>query len=367
MGCSVSVDLSGSGFECKTEPQVCPTGQICESGTCVFPGANPDAATAELGYTRQLTIPSVVSVETNVPVMIALDSSRIDYDVAGASGEKLFFQSAGQTLSHEIVEWNPAGTSRIWLLMPTVGQASAVTMTYGREPPAASANVWSSYGLVLHFEQDFANSAVPAQSLSIEGGADTGDGQFGKGAELDGIDDAIDLGTNSSLFNGAAGATVGAWVQMSDLGSYSVIEYSNNTPTSSRVLLNVLDGIPSVGVLTDEVAANTEQLLGPALETDRWYWLVGAIDLAASEMRLYIDGVKVSEQSLTISATEFPADNSALATIGRNETSSSGYFDGLIDEAQAAAFAASDAFVSIQFSSMSDGLFAFGPEQEILF
>ncbi|MHC5115041.1 MAG: DUF2341 domain-containing protein, partial [Planctomycetota bacterium] len=114
---------------------------------------------------RELTFLNTGQSENlaDFPVLVVLDSSRIDYTKTLNAGEDLRFVDADDTtvLSHEIEEWNESGTSYVWVKVPQVDGSSdtdSIWMYYdntgaadGQDPGA----VWTNgYEGVWHLNTD---------------------------------------------------------------------------------------------------------------------------------------------------------------------------------------------------------------------
>src|SRR3989304_2854394 len=121
------------------------------------------------GFKRKLTFNNSGQVENlvNVPVLVVLNSSRIDYSQTQNQGQDLrFTDSDGTTLlAHEIEQWDEAGTSYVWVKVPQIDGASTtdhIWMFYGnasavdgQNPPA----VWSNgFESVYHLHNAFNDS-----------------------------------------------------------------------------------------------------------------------------------------------------------------------------------------------------------------
>jgi len=111
------------------------------------------------------TAPSLSQNVTDVPVLVTLTPSRIDYSKVKPNGDDLRFTDASASpgvapLPYEIESWNPGGTSSIWVKVPQIDKNSttdSITLYYGN-PAAADgqnpASVWdSSFTLVQHLEE----------------------------------------------------------------------------------------------------------------------------------------------------------------------------------------------------------------------
>ncbi len=66
------------------------------------------------------------------PVLVVLDSSRIDYSKVEDAGEDLRFIDDDDltVLAHEIEEWNESGTSYVWVKVPRIDGLSSTDFIY---------------------------------------------------------------------------------------------------------------------------------------------------------------------------------------------------------------------------------------------
>ena len=63
--------------------------------------------------------------QSNVPLLVLLDSSRIDYGELTNNGRDLrFVTAAGVELVHEVEIWDTTGTSVVWVLLPELRTGS---------------------------------------------------------------------------------------------------------------------------------------------------------------------------------------------------------------------------------------------------
>ena len=136
------------------------------------PAPGTDAANIDAGgpacdwmFRRRLTFDNSQQAENlmDFPVLVALDSSRIDYQNTQDRGQDLRFLDAdGVTpLAHEIARWNEGGTSYVWVKVPQIDSASAtdsIWMYYGNASATdtqAATEVWTaSYMGVWHLDED---------------------------------------------------------------------------------------------------------------------------------------------------------------------------------------------------------------------
>lgn len=93
----------------------------------------------------------------DVPILVRLDGTRIDYASAASDGRDLRFTDANGELSHEIERWDPQGASIVWVRVPLLAASPARTMLsmhYGNPTAQAVAGdaTWSSdFVAVFHF------------------------------------------------------------------------------------------------------------------------------------------------------------------------------------------------------------------------
>src|SRR5665647_3081593 len=93
--------------------------------------------------------------------LVVIDATKIDYGLTAPDGDDLrFFDRDGTPLDFEIDEWDPAGTSCVWVRVPRIDASSDtdfIYMHYGDPALAASENpaaVWSTHTAVWHLAQD---------------------------------------------------------------------------------------------------------------------------------------------------------------------------------------------------------------------
>ncbi|MHC4989690.1 MAG: LamG domain-containing protein, partial [Planctomycetota bacterium] len=105
----------------------------------------------------------------NFPVLVKLDSSRIDYAKTQNAGQDLRFIDADGTtvLAHEIEEWNESGTSWVWVEVPQIDASSSadfITMYYGNTGASDGQDergVWDTdYLGVWHLNESPANGVA---------------------------------------------------------------------------------------------------------------------------------------------------------------------------------------------------------------
>ena len=100
----------------------------------------------------------------NFPVLVRLSSAieGFDYADVGPDADLVFKDSNGTVIPHEIDTWDDAGTSLVWVRVPSLTATTAFTMYYGGSSDAvnAPAEVWTGAGYVGVWHMDEADGAV---------------------------------------------------------------------------------------------------------------------------------------------------------------------------------------------------------------
>ena len=99
------------------------------------------------------------------PVLVRLSTAieGFDYADVGADTNLVFKDASGAVIPHEIDTWDDAGTSLVWVRVPSVTSATTFTMVYGGSDAAdanAPADVWTGAGYVGVWHMDEADGMV---------------------------------------------------------------------------------------------------------------------------------------------------------------------------------------------------------------
>jgi len=320
------------------------------------------------------------------PVLVMLDSSRIDYAQTQDAGQDLRFVDAdGETvLPHEIEEWNEYGTSYVWVKVPQIDGGSNsdhIWMYYGN--PIASdsqvpENVWdASYRGVWHLGE--AGDGSPAEYIDStsnnnhgQGGGGNADqlptqdtgaigyGQdFGVGQTITTTEDFIDCGSDSSL-DILDEVAVSAWVSVRDPSSTHDNGYRRIVSKKPEWYQDGygMEINPAEGYLT---------MLGGGRDLGRaeninwdtnWHYLAGTI--SGTTATLYFDGVDRTDNS-TVDSPSVSTETLRIGALGETERD---YFYGVIDEVRVADTARSSDWISAQYESMIDRFITYGSQED---
>ncbi len=209
---------------------------------------------------------------TDFPVLIAFNSSNIDYALTQNSGQDLRFVDAdGTALAYEIESWNEAGTSFVWVRVPNVaiGSSDSIFVYYGNASASAGeagTAVWSSsYAAVYHMDDpgliadDSTTNARDGMEINLPG---TRVGQVASALDLDGSTSYVDTGSNSNILSSASAVTVSGWINPDTLTGtgaiYSAsINNGGNSTGTSRFALERNGNNLQVIIRTDDSTAST--------------------------------------------------------------------------------------------------------------
>jgi hypothetical protein len=180
---------------------------------------------------------------TNFPVLVKLDSTRINYSQTQNSGQDLRFVDADNTtlLSYEIEKWDEAGTSYVWVKVPQIDNTATdyINMYYGNASAVAGAdatNVWTNGFIGVWHMHDNAATTTVTNSTSQSGingtmtantSTKTATGQVDGALTFNGTTDNVNVGSNTSL-NITNNLTVSAWAKKNATNSTGVITQRGN-------------------------------------------------------------------------------------------------------------------------------------------
>ncbi|MFN0252637.1 MAG: DUF2341 domain-containing protein [Kofleriaceae bacterium] len=298
----------------------------------------------------------------DVPILVRLDPTNIDYARAAIDGRDLRFTDRTGMLAHEIERWDPSDTSIIWVRVPVLAAAPARTplsMHYGNSmvtgiSPEAT---WSSdHVAVYHFAGDTRDSTSTGLDAS---GVDT---TTSKTALL-----------GDSLALSPTGPPSYAVVPHQPILD-EVLTYSgwirSATPTIGRWEAMITQGIPDielnpihVGLFEDKVyfevyddSGSTVQRTHEAVPIGTWVHLAVAIgptsvatfvDGTPRETLLVPNGARRSPQAMFFGAD---CDTCSLgAVVARSD-----FLDGNLDELRLERVVRSEAWFQTQVASMRD-------------
>lgn len=340
------------------------------------------------GYRRKITFDNASQSEnlTNFPVMVKLNSSRIDYtNVQNDYDDLRFIDTDGTELNYEVETWNEAGDSYIWVNVPQINGSSAtdyIYMYYGNinaTPVESISSTWaSSYKGIWHLNQDpsgtapqIKNSVGNTSDGTSNGTMVTGDsitGKVHKGLHTDGTDDYINVPNTAALdINGPF--SLSFWFNPTTtvdtgLASYKGImskAFSNTDADNDwTVFWEISDaGKLRFGSYGDNVKTTTD-----TWTSGTWYNVSVSVD-SSNNAYIYVNGTQdnfggdTSISGNAINGSQAGDIKLGLAKIASGDQ----HFDGKLDEVRISNVARSANWVAASYMSEIDTFNTFGSEQ----
>lgn len=311
------------------------------------------------------------------PILVKLDSGRIDYGKTQNAGQDLrFIDTDGTVLEYEIEEWDESGNSFVWVKIPQIdGSSSAdfIWMYYGNTSAADNQNpalLWSnSYLGVWHLAENAAGTGTADLYQDSTGNNDaddevsaTGkDGQIGYGQEFNGIGDVIE--SSAYLYSFSTQITLSAWFRYTGAGTGSprIFEISQLGDATSHCL--AVDNNASLRAWLEDTTGRSASVDDPIIYDDSaWHNMV--YTYSSPNGSLYVDGIETE----TASDPAANLDDGAYMTIGavmdattynHNEHS----YEGFVDEVRISNIERSADWNKAQYDSMTDVFVSFGVEE----
>ncbi|HEY5915466.1 MAG TPA: DUF2341 domain-containing protein [Verrucomicrobiae bacterium] len=289
------------------------------------------------GYDRE-------SALTAFPALVNLSTSLAGFSYqqfASPIGGDLRFTDAGGLLPipFEIDEWNPSGTSRVWVRVPLLSGTNDLVWAYwgnstATNLPSSSTNgsVWAAdHLLVWHLKQSglpYADSSGQHPALTGKAPSKTA-GVVGSGSYFDGSSTWLNAGPVSlrDVF------TLSAWVKVDATATNIQTVWANKaggwTSDGCALYLNTYNTADrqlrfETGDGVTGIAATT---LPNAVSYGQWHLVSAVVDRSGGTVRLYVDGIDRTVDS----ATQPGFANQSALNLGRL-TNNALYFKGVIDE-----------------------------------
>lgn len=350
-----------------------------DAGVDAHLDATADADRLDLAgwlHRRKLTFnnPATESLH-HFPVLVRLDSTRIEYIEAADDGTDLRFVDAdGLTLlPYEIELWNPNSVSLVWVAVPQIDASSTadhIWMYYGNASAPAGdepAAVWGNgFQAVYHLGQSLADSVTGLAAVSQL--TDSSPGQIGMARQFYGSPSWLHLGSDRPLLRTVSQATLSGWVKPDALPNDSfmvAVSAHDAAPTTTHTRASV-DFYYSQVQMTSRAADSettghyTFSPVGSVV-SGSWNHVVGIFDYDAWLHVVYVNGVEVAREGVTLTQHATADTNATSSSIGAEDDGSRCYFDGLIDEVRIARAARTAAWIAAEYlNQSSDAFVVFG-------
>ena len=294
------------------------------------------------------------------PILVILNSSRVNYSRMQANGADLRFIDADNTtvLCHEIESWNSGGISYVWVDIPYIKAGSnnnSIWLYFGNPDAPDGQNVngtWNSnYKTVWHLNSGFSDSTVNHDSGSNHGSADAA-GEIAGGKSLNGAS-YITAAQNLNSWLGTS-ATFSAWIYTTQNGTNNAPDAPGITgvtsATEEKIFWGYLDGTSKIGLQSGSYPGS----LSSASIKGHWHYIAFTRDHKTGEVKTYVDG------SLNQTAFSSPgARTTSFSDIGRFAGASLN-FNGTLDEVRISDKVRSADWIRAKWLTMTDAFQSFG-------
>ena len=321
-------------------------------------------------YCRNITMPAskISSDLSDFPMMLKLNSSRIDYSNTQNSGEDIRIVNApcnqgGSTVPHEIEEWNESGDSFVWFKVSSLSSTTDTVYSYyyGNAGVADSQNstgLWNDYVGVWHMTETNAIDSKYNHNGTASGNVAQTTGQISTANDFDGASDYILLGEGGGDFDfGTEDFSISLWIKSTDTNiGYLIGKWDSNGATHAyfidvneqdEVCFEFKDGTNSYfAKTTTDVTDGT------------WHLISGVRE--GTDIKLYVD--KNLEITVAIGSGK-DADNDIDLILGMLSGFSTWSYDGIEDEVRLYNSSYSFAWVNATYDSETDNIITYGSEE----
>jgi hypothetical protein len=239
---------------------------------------------------------------TDIPVLIKLDSSKLNYADLLANGDDIRFtlNDHTTTLSYSIDTWNTSGTSYIWVKVPSIVASTEMDIymyyNYGSATNSEnSSNVWNSYEGVWLMNKSGANyiDETGSGKTGTASGAGTTDvaGPIGNAVNFDGAD-TLTISYDLALTLGST-STLSFWIKTAQVGDATDWRAPGITGMSGTAASQDLfyGYIKDTGVIGSSAGGGTQVESNFVINDDTWRYVTVSRDETSGEFRYYINGV----------------------------------------------------------------------------
>lgn len=318
---------------------------------------------------------------TSFPVLVELTGGvNIDYGQTQNQGQDLRFidedtancepgniSGSFCVLDYEIERWDEVGVSYVWVEVPLIDGGSNTDfmwMYYGNSSAALgedASGTWNSdYALVLHLNNDFADSTQNNHNGTNNGSTNIA-GKIADSQNFSGSGQWITVSDHAD-FDNTAGITMEAWVYNNDFGGEyrGIMVKGRDNPSQSY-----WQGI----FRNNDFAGKWHIRSGGKRDNDTnwapigsWVYLVATIN-KGGPFALYENGSNIAGGN---NWPGEPIDGSEDLAIGR-ALGISEYFKGRIDEVRWSKTIRSQDWIKAQYSSMNDTFMTYGSEESVAY
>ncbi|WP_428269777.1 DUF2341 domain-containing protein [Haliangium sp.] len=317
----------------------------------------------------------------DVPVLVYLDDTRVDFNAIDAAGADLRFVAAdGATeLDYSLAMWEPTLASVVWVRLPIVepDQENYIWMYYGNPTAVTSENpsrVWkNNYAGVWHLDEitdgaDRADQTAVGNTLSDPSAGVSADfGVVGASAYFHQQEQDLPLtrtDDTQQFLDMDSAFTLEAWVNGERSDRDMPIINKRSDPSDISYELRRKTG----GVLELVVSFDCDTIVSVAgtslVDDGRWHYVAGVYDGGA--LNLYFDGRPEAALELDPAVVDLPLCNSTAPFDIGGCTTTSALFEGGVDEVRVSKVARSPAWLKFQYLATIDQVLDYGATEVLL-
>lgn len=241
------------------------------------------------------------TAHTNIPVLVKLDTSKINYADLQSAGQDIRFTLADHstTLSYDIEQWNNTGSSFIWVRLPSIAASStAVIYMYYKNSLASNGEsasaTWSGFSGVWNLDKSGSN--YPDSTGSGKTGVPQGavadvTGVIGNGVYLNGSS-SIDASYDLAQIIGRT-STFSAWIKTSQAGTNTAWQAPGITGVEQAgggddIFFGWISGSGTIRISTGN-GNNTESNF--IVNDGNWRHVTMSRNETSGQVKFYINGV----------------------------------------------------------------------------
>ncbi len=254
----------------------------------------------------------------------------------------------GTELEYQREEYDPTtGNMQAWLKVPTLyaSQTTEIWIYYGNcggSVPDPSTDIWDTdYKGIYHLDnaggagvQDYSGNGYTLTN----NGTNTTQGIVGRGLRFNSVDH-LDWANDIAIVQSLSQVSMSAWINPTGVdGEQVIMSFSiGGSPgtSNSRLTLRLDDDALVVGGASTDSPLDfyvKSQLAGTIVE-DEWTHVVGQVNYATDEIKIFINGAEVATVGgVSWANTQTPATPSSNSSMGAEAHGSGNHFGGKLDE-----------------------------------
>lgn len=309
------------------------------------------------------------SAHTNMPVLVKLNSSRINYGDFRSGGADIRFTLSNHTtvLKYEIESWNTSGDSFIWVKVPSIAASSSMVIyMYYDNPGAASGqdatNTWNGYYGVWNMKKSGSNyidSTNTGKDCTQVGTVADVTGPNGNAVYLNGSA-ALETGTNLAPVVGA-NTTVSFWIRTTTSGqpqffNAPAVMGVREDSAYNEIYFGWMNNSGYIGIAAKDAAPASSNYV---INDDNWRFITMSRSSGSGAVKFYANGVLVNSGT-----TGTGAVTTAFSRFGFRGGNSSRYLDAALDGIRINNTVLSDARVRGEYKFATQNNISYGVSED---